>query len=130
MVDKKRNRELSNLLCSKYLTLCFVYPEPGSNRHELLHWCLRPTRLPIPPSGQMRCKGSHIFVICKVLIEFFDFFLSLPPAFCLLSNPNEFSRLYSNPCLRPSVNATHKGEKPSFIQHKHKNITIFIFYKR
>ncbi|MEG1037560.1 MAG: hypothetical protein RSE22_04275, partial [Mucinivorans sp.] len=23
----------------------------GSNRHELLHWCLRPARLPIPPSG-------------------------------------------------------------------------------
>ena len=28
-----------------------VYPEPGSNRHGLLHWCLRPARLPIPPSG-------------------------------------------------------------------------------
>ena len=28
------------------------YPEPGSNRHGLLHWCLRPARLPIPPSGQ------------------------------------------------------------------------------
>ncbi|GEM_PF-4321775 len=32
------------------------YPEPGSNRHELLHWCLRPTRLPIPPSGRMRVQ--------------------------------------------------------------------------
>ena len=30
-----------------------VYPEPGSNRHGLLHWCLRPARLPIPPSGLM-----------------------------------------------------------------------------
>ena len=28
-----------------------MYPEPGSNRHGLLHWCLRPARLPIPPSG-------------------------------------------------------------------------------
>ncbi len=28
-----------------------LYPEPGSNRHGLLHWCLRPARLPIPPSG-------------------------------------------------------------------------------
>ena len=27
------------------------YPEPGSNRHGLPHWCLRPARLPIPPSG-------------------------------------------------------------------------------
>ena len=34
------------------MRLLFLYPEPGSNRHELLHWCLRPTRLPIPPSGQ------------------------------------------------------------------------------
>ena len=29
----------------------FAYPEPGSNRHGLPHWCLRPARLPIPPSG-------------------------------------------------------------------------------
>ena len=28
-----------------------LYPEPGSNRHGLPHWCLRPARLPIPPSG-------------------------------------------------------------------------------
>ena len=28
-----------------------LYPEPGSNRHGLLHWCLRPARLPITPSG-------------------------------------------------------------------------------
>ncbi len=27
------------------------YPDPGSNRDGLLHWCLRPARLPIPPSG-------------------------------------------------------------------------------
>ena len=33
------------------------YPEPGSNRHGLLHWCLRPARLPIPPSGRLRCFG-------------------------------------------------------------------------
>ena len=31
------------------------YPEPGSNRHGLLHWCLRPARLPIPPSGLVCC---------------------------------------------------------------------------
>ena len=34
----------------------FSYPEPGSNRHGLLHWCLRPTRLPIPPSGHRRLR--------------------------------------------------------------------------
>ena len=30
-----------------------LYPEPGSNRHGSPHWCLRPARLPIPPSGQI-----------------------------------------------------------------------------
>ena len=35
------------------------YPEPGSNRHGLPHWCLRPARLPIPPSGlQCGCKDK------------------------------------------------------------------------
>ena len=32
------------------------YPEPGSNRHALRHWCLRPARLPIPPSGHRVSK--------------------------------------------------------------------------
>ena len=31
------------------------YPEPGSNRHGSPHWCLRPARLPIPPSGPFIC---------------------------------------------------------------------------
>ena len=35
-----------------------VYPEPGSNRHGLLHWCLRPARLPIPPSGPLVARVS------------------------------------------------------------------------
>ena len=32
-----------------------LYPEPGSNRHGSPHWCLRPARLPIPPSGPFIC---------------------------------------------------------------------------
>ena len=35
------------------LKAAFLYPEPGSNRHILRYWCLRPTRLPIPPSGHL-----------------------------------------------------------------------------
>ena len=35
------------------------YPEPGSNRHGLLHWCLRPARLPIPPSGLVSSGGRE-----------------------------------------------------------------------
>ena len=49
----------------------FVYPDPGSNRDGLLHWCLRPARLPIPPSGhpvwEMRCKGSTYSFIRKFM---------------------------------------------------------------
>ena len=41
-------RQKENSFFAKILLL---YPEPGSNRHGLLHWCLRPARLPIPPSG-------------------------------------------------------------------------------
>ena len=40
----------------------FAYPDPGSNRDELPHWCLRPARLPIPPSGlKSEGKGTHLF---------------------------------------------------------------------
>ena len=39
----------------------FKYPGPGSNRHELLHWCLRPTRLPIPPPGHILISGAQIY---------------------------------------------------------------------
>ena len=46
--------------CLNFKHLHFVgYPEPGSNRHGLLHWCLRPARLPIPPSGRLRCSRSR-----------------------------------------------------------------------
>ena len=44
--------------CLKIKHLHFVgYPEPGSNRHGLLHWCLRPARLPIPPSGLVALRA-------------------------------------------------------------------------
>ena len=44
-----------------------LYPDPGSNRDGLLHWCLRPARLPIPPSGQI---ALGLFAVAKVLIIF------------------------------------------------------------
>ena len=45
--------------CLNFKHLHFVgYPEPGSNRHGLLHWCLRPARLPIPPSGPLVARLS------------------------------------------------------------------------
>ena len=42
--QKKKNRNLPK-------EIPIQYPEPGSNRHGMPHWCLRPARLPIPPSG-------------------------------------------------------------------------------
>ena len=48
------------------------YPEPGSNRHALRHWCLRPTRLPIPPSGHFSgCKGRPFFSLHQTFERFF-----------------------------------------------------------
>ena len=41
------------------------YPEPGSNRHGLLHWCLRPARLPIPPSGRDNAGAKVVFMVDK-----------------------------------------------------------------
>ena len=51
-----------NMIVIQHTSNSTKYPEPGSNRHGLPHWCLRPARLPIPPSGlQKRCKGTNIF---------------------------------------------------------------------
>ena len=55
----------------------FQYPDPGSNRDGLPHWCLRPARLPIPPSGQLlflncECKGNAFFYTCKGKCIFFE----------------------------------------------------------
>ena len=36
--------------------LLLLYPDSGSNRDGLLHWCLRPARLPIPPSGHLNAN--------------------------------------------------------------------------
>ena len=45
----------------------YQYPDPGSNRDGLLHWCLRPARLPIPPSGLLcGAKVMTIFLLCNI----------------------------------------------------------------
>ena len=42
----------------------YAYPDPGSNRDGLPHWCLRPARLPIPPSGlNCGCKDTVFFLM-------------------------------------------------------------------
>ncbi len=37
-----------------------MYPGPESNRHVRRHWCLRPTRLPIPPPGLNLCFSNGL----------------------------------------------------------------------
>ena len=55
IVKKKRAKYLTY----KYLAL-FLVPRPGVEPGwMLLHWCLRPARLPIPPSGHFfKCDAK------------------------------------------------------------------------
>ena len=74
----------------------FFVPRPGVEPGwMLLHWCLRPARLPIPPSGQL-LKVSHFSDTHK----FWKTFSLLKPEKILfekrLSSPNrtgEFIRM-------------------------------------
>ena len=68
MVNQKERKQ-SYLVDIKLLPLLLMYPDPGSNRDGLLHWCLRPARLPIPPSGLSECKGTYIFLMSKGIGE-------------------------------------------------------------
>ena len=56
--EKKENGE-------RFPSFSASVPRPGVEPGWiLLHWCLRPARLPIPPSGhpfEMRCKGTPFF---------------------------------------------------------------------
>ncbi len=52
-----------------------LYPEPGSNRHRLPYWCLRPARLPIPPSGlfccEKQCKSRQFMFFPQIIPSLF-----------------------------------------------------------
>ncbi len=59
---------LSNFRGSCHLTSAFFVPGTGIEPvWRLIHWCLRPARLPIPPSGRcaLACKS-----VAKVIIIF------------------------------------------------------------
>ena len=58
--EKAKTPQTIDLQC--LLLLVFV-PRAGVEPARVLpHWCLRPTRLPIPPSGRRSgCKGKSIF---------------------------------------------------------------------
>ena len=56
----KRKKERSKLLS-------ILVPRPGIEPGWIAPWCLRPARLPIPPSGQI---PLCLFAVAKVLIIF------------------------------------------------------------
>ena len=50
----------------------FPVPRPGIEPGWiLLHWCLRPARLPIPPSGLLRCKVIQTIWLMQIFNHFF-----------------------------------------------------------
>ena len=55
------------MMIAQHLAFIFV-PRAGIEpAWRLIHWCLRPARLPIPPSGQI---PPCLFAVAKVLIIF------------------------------------------------------------
>ena len=65
--------EKEKSLVNQRLTRDLWYPDPGSNRDGLLHWCLRPARLPIPPSG-LAFAGANIRRVLDLTKGIRDFF--------------------------------------------------------
>ena len=69
------------MMIAQHLAFIFV-PRAGIEpAWRLIHWCLRPARLPIPPSGHLLkpylflncgCKGTVFFHICKLFGTFFQ----------------------------------------------------------
>ena len=77
-------------LIYKYLAL-FLVPRPGVEPGWiLLHWCLRPARLPIPPSGhsvELRCKGKKYILKFQIFIGVLEYSkILLTSSFFLLFN--------------------------------------------
>ena len=79
-VSVGKEKTLVNFWFTRVYFHLFV-PRPGIEPGwKWIHWCLRPTRLPIPPSGrlrlskfvsQMRCKGSALFLNIQTFSLFF-----------------------------------------------------------
>src|SRR5258708_37778534 len=52
------------------VSYCFEWcPGEDSNLHELLHWYLKPARLPVPPPGQDGCRtrGAEMYALLRCL---------------------------------------------------------------
>ena len=73
----QKERKQPYLIDIQSLPFLISYPDPGSNRDGLPHWCLRPARLPIPPSGHgcclnNGCKGREKIWIWQIFEELFN----------------------------------------------------------
>ena len=85
MIGQPSNRFVQQKKEKDKVFLLFLYPDPGSNRDGLPHWCLRPARLPIPPSGHTLyrdcgCKDRENFLPRKKFSLLFSFYFSRPAA--------------------------------------------------
>ena len=81
MIGQPSNRFVQQKKEKDKVFLLFLYPDPGSNRDGLPHWCLRPARLPIPPSGHTLyrdcgCKDRENFLLRKKFSLLFSFYFS------------------------------------------------------
>ena len=81
MIGQPSNRFVQQKKEKDFVFLLFLYPDPGSNRDGLPHWCLRPARLPIPPSGHTLyrdcgCKDRENFLLRKKFSPLFSFYFS------------------------------------------------------
>ena len=69
---KRKTAKSSEFVDLAMFTRVNSYPEPESNRHIFRYWCLRPTRLPIPPSGsKSEGKGTNFFLNKQIFAKLF-----------------------------------------------------------
>ena len=51
----------------KFFRISLLVPRAGIEpAWKWIHWCLRPARLPIPPSGLLRRKGKRFVWIVQI----------------------------------------------------------------
>ena len=112
-VGNFKKRKIAKSLIFRGLAICFElnsYPEPGSNRHALRHWCLRPTRLPIPPSGLIvtLLARAKVNIICDLQFTICNFF-SFHTHFCSFSYRLGAEKNRERWQMRPDVWANAAG---------------------
>ena len=96
----KSGKIYKKVKAEKHCYFSALYPDPGSNRDGSPHWCLRPARLPIPPSGLLRVQRYYFFLILQNFSLKNSFFLSFSP---LISSHHA----HISPPYHPSLQISH-----------------------